>query len=339
MASAETSNKINIFKSFFSGLTHVYGTYDPETGRTWQVKAPVTEDTFLAHLKGLRPYGVYLLTGTQTRAVAADFDEPDPFAPIEFVHAANHYGLQAYIEISKSKGFHVWIFFDEKGVEAAKARAIVSRILEEIGCPQTEVFPKQDVLDSPDKFGNFIYAPLFGRLVPNGKTVFVDPYTLKPYKNQWQFLQTAERAGESLLDDIMALNDLKVSQPPHDPNLKPQTSAQEINRYSLPPCAQMMLNEGVTQLQRVSCFRLAVHLKRLGLPGDLVLAALKTWAQKNRPTGGKKKISDSEIHAQVAYVFDRSYRGYGCDSAAVRPFCQPGCPVKNHPSTSSGAAQ
>ena len=30
--------KIRLFQSFFSGLSHVYGTYDPASGRTWQVK-------------------------------------------------------------------------------------------------------------------------------------------------------------------------------------------------------------------------------------------------------------------------------------------------------------
>jgi hypothetical protein len=199
MISTGALKKIKIFRDFFSGLTHVYGTCDPDTGRTWQAKEPVTDETILAHLKGRRPYGVYLLTDSRTRAVVADFDDPDPFPPVEFVNAANHYGLPAYIETSKSKGFHVWIFFDPKGGEASKARVIVKRILEEIECPQTEIFPKQDRLDSLESYGNFIFAPLFGRLVSKGKTVFVDPYTLKPYKDQWEFLKTVKRAAEPLL--------------------------------------------------------------------------------------------------------------------------------------------
>ena len=199
-------------------------------------------ETVLAHLKGLRPYGVYLLTDSRTRAVAADFDDPDPFPPVEFVNAANHYGLPAYIETSKSKGFHVWIFFDPKGVEASKARVIVKRILEEIDCPQTEIFPKQDRLDSLESYGNFIFAPLFGRLVSKGKTVFIDPYTLKPYKDQWEFLKTVKRAAEPLLDEIIELNALEVprihsAQPQAQGNPTPET------RFSLPPCARAMLQE------------------------------------------------------------------------------------------------
>ena len=67
-------------------------------------------------------------------------------------------------------------------------------------------FPKQDRLDGLESYGNFIFAPLFGRLVSKGKTVFVDPYTLNPYKDQWKFLKTVKRAPEPLLDEIIELN-------------------------------------------------------------------------------------------------------------------------------------
>ncbi|RLC28583.1 hypothetical protein DRH13_06915, partial [Candidatus Woesebacteria bacterium] len=70
-----TREKIALFRSFFTGLSNVYGTYNPETGRPRQVKEKVTNDTILSHLKGKRPYGVYLLYGDRTRAIAVDFDD------------------------------------------------------------------------------------------------------------------------------------------------------------------------------------------------------------------------------------------------------------------------
>jgi hypothetical protein len=325
MKTAGTMQKIKLFREFFSGLTHAYGTRDSGTGRCWQVKAPVTDKTVLDHLKGLRPYGVYLLTGNRTRAVAADFDDPDPFPPVEFVNAALHYGLPAYIETSKSKGFHVWLFFDKKGVEASKARVIVQRILEEIDSPKTEVFPKQDRLDAAASYGNFIFAPLFGRLISEGKTVFIDPYTLEPYKDQWEFLKNAERAAEPLLDEIIELNALAV---PRTPASRPPAQGEATTKFSLPPCARAMLKNGVFRYQRVSCFRLAVHLKRLGLPQDVAASALKAWALKNRPFNGKRIITDGEIIEQTTYAFARNYRTYGCESEAIKPYCDPRCPVR-----------
>ena len=82
------SANVALFRSLFSGLSHVYGTYDPRTGRVFQVKEPVTDDVIGAHLNGNRPYGVYLLVKDRTRAVGADFDEDDLWAPKEFVAAA-----------------------------------------------------------------------------------------------------------------------------------------------------------------------------------------------------------------------------------------------------------
>ena len=78
----DTKEKIRIFKSCFSGLRNVYGTYDTKTGKVRQVKEPVTEEVIRAHLTGKRSYGVYLLTGEKTSALAVDFDQNDLSLPI-----------------------------------------------------------------------------------------------------------------------------------------------------------------------------------------------------------------------------------------------------------------
>jgi hypothetical protein len=323
----KTSEKIRIFLNLFSGLTNVYGTYDPVSGHAWQVKEPVTNDTILTHLKGKRPYGVYLLNGDRLTAIAADFDNSDPFPPVEFINSAQHYGLPAYIETSKSKGFHVWIFFNKNGVKAFKARMVVKHILEEIEYPQTEIFPKQNFLNNRASYGNFINAPLFGCLVPLGKTVFIEPHTLKPYPDQWSFLETVECIDEKVLDDIIELNGLSFSQTPSTP-LQRNSENGGWNRFGLPICAQKMIQNGVSQYQRVSCFRLAVHLKRLGLPYDVAVAALKIWSLKNLPKYGKQVIAEHEIIDQTSYAYKNCYVGYGCNSPAVESFCDPLCQLK-----------
>jgi len=318
--------KVGLFKSYFSGLTNAYGIRDPDTDRAWQVKEAVNYITILQHLQGKLQFGVYLLFGDRTRAIAADFDDSDPFPPVEFVNAAKHYGMNAHIEISKSKGFHAWIFFEEKGVKAFKARLVVKNILEEIGCPHTEIFPKQNILNSHVVFGNFILTPLFGRLVHTGKTVFIDPKTLEPYTDQWTFLESVKRVDERILDDIIEINDLS-SQEAESRGASSCSNHMDTNRFGIPPCAQKMFQDGVSQYQRVSCFRLAVHLKRLGLPFDVAVAALKTWALKNRPKIEGGIIKEKEIMNQASYAYSKNYRGYGCGSEAVSPFCVPECPL------------
>ena len=323
-----TSEKISLFGSYFSGLPNVYGTYDPDTGRSWQEKKPVTADTILAHLKGKRHYGVYLLVKDTIRAIAADFDHHDPTKPFEFIQTARHYRLPAYLEVSKSKGFHVWVFFQENGIKAYKARSVVKAILDQIEASQTEVFPKQDCLDSRASFGNFIYTPLFGRLVPEGKTVFVDPTTLKPYQNQWDFLESINRVDESVLDEIIEINNFSLLEYTENPPADP-IGGRSVCNTALPLCIQKMLQNGVSRFQRSSCFRLAVQLRRIGLPFDATVSVLKTWSLKNKPEDKKRIISDQEIMEQASCAYRKYYQAYGCESAEMEPFCSPECHIKN----------
>ena len=321
-----SKKQVELFQGLFTGLTSVYGTYDPATGRASQVKAPVTDKVVYDHLLGQQPYGVYLLMQNRTRAAAVDFDTENRMRPMEFVSQAKHYGITSYIERSKSKGYHhVWVFFNGQGVLAYKARAVVRHILDEIEASDTELFPKQDALNSNICFGNFINAPLFGLLVPKGKTVFVDPGTFNPYPDQWDFLKNVHKMNESVLDDIIEINDIFPAPGWQFPDSASKKSTSK--QHNLPLCAQKMLRDGVTQYQRVSCFRLAVHFKRMGFKLDAAIETLKNWAQKNRPSEGRRIISDREIIDQTSYAFNRAYRGYGCDSEAVAPFCHLDCPV------------
>lgn len=292
------------------------------SGKTRQVKALVTDHVIKSHLMGKQPYGVYLLVKDRVQSIAADFDTNDRMLPFEFISTAKHYGLKAYIEQSKSKGYHTWIFFGQV-VLAQKARLVVRHMLDEIDCLDVEVFPKQDRLTSNNCYGNFINAPLFGALVLKGKTVFLKPATYNPYPDQWEFLESVYRNKESVLDDIIELNDLSLDNIP----ISSTTTKNYSSGFGFPLCAQKMLQEGVTQCQRVSCFRLAVHLKRLGFPSNVAIVILKFWAQKNLPEGRKRIISESEIKDQTSCAFKKNYRSYGCGSEAVAPFCEPGCPL------------
>jgi len=324
-----TGEKVSLFRCCFIGLEHVYGTYDLKTGHVRQVKQPVTHEVLLRHLQGHQPYGVYLLVGDTTQAVVADFDDEDTLPPLEFVRHAEQYGIKAYIERSKRKGWHAWIFMELPGVSAFKARLVVRAILDDIGKPSTEVFPKQDKLSGNATYGNFINAPLFGRLVPNGRTAFVDPDNgLRPFPNQWDFLEGIERVSEDRLDEIIEINELAPTTTPADSETSGDPS-DISSAFGLPPCAQRMLAEGVREYQRVACFRLAVHLKKAGLPQDLTLTVLRAWAQKNRPVGDKAIITDTEISEQTDSAYVKDYRACGCEDPAVSPYCHSSCYLRS----------
>jgi hypothetical protein len=281
------------------------------------------------HLLGKRPLGIYLLMGAHTRAVVIDYDTDDPTLPVEFVNRAAHYGIEAHIEVSKRKGFHVWVFFTDAGVPAAKARAVANYVLREIG-HNAEVFPKQDTIDlTRGEYGNFINLPLHTPLVLQGRTVFVDPTKgLRPAPNQWEYLERMQYVPETLLDEIIEVNELEVV------SVDDRDTSCSLGVFlplpgTLPPCARRMLEQGVTANQRVSCFRLAVHLRKVGLPYDLAAAVLLEWSRKNWPSDGKTRITGKEVQAQTATAYLREYHGCGCEDPAAKPFCDPVCPVRN----------
>jgi hypothetical protein len=92
------AEKIRIYKGLFTGLKNVYGTYDTKTGKVRQEKTTVTDDVILSHLTGKQSYGVYLLTGDKTTALAVDFDQDDLSLPIAYVAGVRRYDMSAYIE-------------------------------------------------------------------------------------------------------------------------------------------------------------------------------------------------------------------------------------------------
>lgn len=324
-----TAEKLRIYQGLFTGLTNVYGTYDTQTGRVRQEKTTVTDEVILAHLRGKQSYGVYLLRGERTGALAVDFDQDDLALPIAYVAGAKRYDMSAYIERSKAKGYHVWLFFAGP-VLAYKARLVAKKILTDIGKPQTEIFPKQDRLADGVAYGNFINAPLFGALVAKGRTVFVDPDDPSEiYPDQWELLETVQRVPELRLDTIIASCRLEEQD-----NVGKELSCAnhgesncDVSPFGLPPCARRMLAEGVSSFQRVSCFRLAVRLKRSGMPYDLALITLKAWAQKNHPPDGQGIITDEEIAQQTKCAFENTYRSFGCEDPAVAAYCDKKCPL------------
>jgi hypothetical protein len=127
---------------------------------------------------------------------------------------------------------------------------------------------------------------LCGALVREGRTVFLRPDDLtRPAPRQWELLRQVERITEARLDEIIAVNDLGERYVPERVVVAPD--GEPPRTFGLPACAQRMLAEGVQQDQRVSCFRLAVALKRTGLPFDSALDVLHAWAGRNRPVDGK----------------------------------------------------
>lgn len=157
--------------------------------------------------------GVYPLLEDETcRFLAIDFDKKnwqDEILVAKAIYA--EYGIQSYIERSRSgNGGHLWIFFSEP-IEAYIARKLGIKVLEtaisRTGNSKFDsfdrLFPNQDHMPKGG-YGNLIALPLQRQAVENGNSVFVDD-TFKMYASQTAVLQSIERYGR-----IDIVNTLKM---------------------------------------------------------------------------------------------------------------------------------
>ncbi|MCO6488272.1 MAG: DEAD/DEAH box helicase [Phaeodactylibacter sp.] len=179
----------------------------------------LTDQEIRKHLQGEQFIGIYpLLKDNSSWFIAADFDkERWAEESRKLIAACSKAGLPAYLERSRSgQGGHVWIFFEQPYL-AVRSRKIMASLLEKTGgfsifdkgSSFDRLFPNQDFL-SGKGLGNLIALPLHstalmpkhGPLVNEGKNCFIDPDTLEPYSDQWNFLAGIQRVPAAHLDRI-----------------------------------------------------------------------------------------------------------------------------------------
>jgi TOTE conflict system primase-like protein len=176
------------FMVLFSGRVDSLGALHGES-----IREPVTQRSYFLHLIGNASLGIYpLLDDGTCRFAAVDIDRDDREIVIQIREELWNIGLKkVFIERSKSKGYHIWIFFPQP-VRAKDVRWIINSALENLGM-RYEVFPKQDALREGE-IGNYINLPYFGglRQIPE-RRVIIDSQTFEPVPLE-SFLNEAERS-------------------------------------------------------------------------------------------------------------------------------------------------
>ena len=143
--------------TLFRGRGDVYGHNE---GRC--VKEQLTNDVFQKHFSGEAPIGIYPMVPHFEQFYVAwgcvDFDTADADENAVKLHdALMEAGIVSWIEKSRSKGFHVWVFA-EQAVLAEDMRnmlVVASHVAE---TPTTEVNPKQTTLKA-GQYGNYVRLP------------------------------------------------------------------------------------------------------------------------------------------------------------------------------------
>jgi superfamily II DNA or RNA helicase len=253
-----TDEQINLYLSLFRGRTDVYARrwekgeksgYSPAYDFNWteflahknrggamasfenKTAIPLTPDVIKKHVAGRDVVGIYpLLENNASYFIAADFDGGNAFVEGQkLIQICKELNLPAYLEKSRSgNGAHVWLFFEE-AYPAVRSRIILLECIRQVlnlSAFDKEVsfdrlFPNQDT-QSGKGFGNLIALPLQGLSAVQEKTVFLDPDTLTPYKDQWNFLGQIQKIPTKTLDTVFTkiTNDENITEAPSNKDNK-----------------------------------------------------------------------------------------------------------------------
>ena len=151
------------FITLFRGRGDCYGS---EEGGC--VRQPLDNNAFMAHLMGTTPIGVYPSVpkqGAEPFCVwgCSDIDIESIADARLMQRTLEAAGVVAWVERSRSKGYHVWVFAD-KPVTSKVMRNALLMAHKVADYPAREVNPKQvDV--SLSKVGNYVRLPYVGGLV------------------------------------------------------------------------------------------------------------------------------------------------------------------------------
>ncbi len=235
-----TNEQIQLFKSLFRGRDDVFATrwekngksgympsytFDPYMYKMHRMKGGTfqnypnkqyqafADEQILKHLNGELLAGLYpLLKDNTSLFIAADFDEENWEEECkQCIKFFEEKGIPTYLERSRSgKGGHIWVFFGDS-YPAFRSRKIFINLLEQSGIFSLfdkhssfdRLFPNQDYL-SGKGLGNLIALPLHKPATDLGNSCFINPETLEPYKDQWQFLKSIRKISIEKLDILFS---------------------------------------------------------------------------------------------------------------------------------------
>lgn len=108
----------------------------------------------------------HYLAGWKVKWGCVDFDDGED---VSYGHARNlqqmlaKFGITGWIERSRSKGFHVWVFADKWEPARVMRRGLLMACTL-VGAPTREINPKAEGSDDPNFLGNYVRLPYPGHL-------------------------------------------------------------------------------------------------------------------------------------------------------------------------------
>lgn len=189
-----------------------------------------------AHLEigGEYAIGAYPVDNNMVRWGCIDWDEGEG----DIVHAVNtravleHMGITSWIERSRSKGFHLWVFMDDwmPMANMRKALLVAAELAE---APTKEINPKQMTLE-PDALGNYVRLPYPGRVpAPGGRRRILSNGDLDQPELGYETATAAMHASRNAPSSLDPLVDMWVEPPPvFAPKFIPDSAGEIHSRMS-----------------------------------------------------------------------------------------------------------
>ena len=261
------------FRSIFVAREDAYAVWRGD--QIVAVREPLSDEVLAAHLAGEYRAGTYLIMPDgKTPFLVFDVDEQNRKLVRKIFRRLRKRKVMAYVERSKSKGFHIWVFFD-KPVRAARVRQFAGVVLSGLENHKIEVFPKQDKV-SAQGLGNCIWLPLFRLDVKKNRTVFLDE-DLNPHANQGPFLRSIRRTSGRLIKKICR-------------EFKPRIELRKPFKSVGGPIKFRTRNNTLTSL--------AGAMRRRGATQDAILAALREENQRRC----EPPLAENEVGAIAASI-------------------------------------
>lgn len=184
------------FVNLFRGRGDCYGS---EEGGC--VRRPLTPDVFWNHLTGGAGIGVYPAVPSNPPFCVwgcSDIDVEDLGAARLLQRTLEMANVPSFVERSRSKGYHVWVFADQPVPAETMRRALL--VAHQVAdYPAREVNPKQSDV-SAHKVGNYVRLPYYGGIdsTPSRRVILDDDDQPMPFD---LFITKARRSkvsGETL---------------------------------------------------------------------------------------------------------------------------------------------
>lgn len=160
----DSLSALDAFRSLFRGREDAWGgEINPlGEGRAVAIKHQMTALPWYGHLFREHPIGIYnAMDGDICWWSALDFDDDDYQKAVDAARAYALFDASPWVERSRRKGWHVWIFHAEP-VPLAVARSAGLGVLNLLEMDlKTEVYPKQSKIQGL-KYGNFLRTPYAG---------------------------------------------------------------------------------------------------------------------------------------------------------------------------------